>query len=33
MNVTTKTDFPVTDAVRGALAVTLRGCEELIPQD
>jgi tyrosyl-tRNA synthetase len=25
--------FPVTDAVRQALAVTLRGCEELIPQD
>jgi len=27
------TDFPVTDAVRHALAVSLRGCEELIPQD
>ena len=25
--------FPVTDAVKNALAVTLRGCEELIPQD
>ncbi|MEO8120868.1 MAG: tyrosine--tRNA ligase [Rhodoferax sp.] len=25
--------FPVTDRVREALAVTLRGCEELIPQD
>jgi tyrosyl-tRNA synthetase len=26
-------DFPVTDRVREALAVTLRGCEELIPQE
>jgi tyrosyl-tRNA synthetase len=26
-------DFPVTDQVRAALAVSLRGCEELIPQD
>ncbi len=26
-------EFPVTDAVREALAVTLRGCEELIPQE
>ena len=25
--------FPVTDAVKNALALTLRGCEELIPQD
>ena len=25
--------FPVTDTVKNALAVTLRGCEELIPQD
>ena len=25
--------FPVTDQVRAALAMTLRGCEELIPQD
>ena len=25
--------FPVTDRVRESLAVTLRGCEELIPQD
>ena len=25
--------FPVTDAVKNALAATLRGCEELIPQD
>ena len=27
------TKFPVTDAVRQALEVTLRGCEELIPQE
>ena len=27
------TNFPVTDGVRNALAVSLRGCEELIPQD
>ncbi len=33
MNVTTKSDFPITDEVRAALAVTLRGCEELIPGD
>jgi tyrosyl-tRNA synthetase len=33
MNVTTKADFPVTDDVRAALAVSLRGCDELIPQD
>jgi tyrosyl-tRNA synthetase len=26
-------DFPVTDQVRAALAVSLRGCEELIPQE
>jgi tyrosyl-tRNA synthetase len=26
-------NFPVSDSVRAALAVTLRGCEELIPQD
>src|SRR5450756_2627598 len=26
-------DHPVTDRVRAALAVSLRGCEELIPQD
>ncbi len=25
-------DFPVTDAVRAALAVSLRGCEELLPE-
>lgn len=27
------TNFPVTDRVREALAVTRRGCEELIPED
>ena len=27
------TEHPVTDKVREALAVTLRGCEELLPQD
>ncbi len=27
------TNYPVTDSVRNALAVSLRGCEELIPQD
>ncbi len=27
------TNFPVTDGVKNALAVSLRGCEELIPQD
>ena len=27
------TNFPVTDGVTNALAVSLRGCEELIPQD
>ncbi|MCW2310828.1 tyrosine--tRNA ligase [Rhodoferax antarcticus] len=27
------TDFPLSDSVREALAVTLRGCEELIPQE
>ncbi|MDD0840969.1 tyrosine--tRNA ligase [Curvibacter sp. HBC61] len=27
------TNYPVTDRVREALAVTLRGCDELIPQD
>jgi len=26
-------NFPVSDSVRAALAVTLRGCEELIPQE
>ena len=33
MNSTVPNQFPVTDAVKEALAVTLRGCEELIPQD
>ncbi len=33
MNQASVTNFPVTDRVRQALAVTLRGCEELIPQD
>ena len=33
MNQASVTNFPVTDRVREALAVTLRGCEELIPQD
>ena len=28
-----KLDFPVTDRVREALAVTLRGCDELIPKE
>ncbi len=27
------TNFPVTDSVKNALAISLRGCEELIPQD
>ena len=27
------TNYPVTDGVKNALAVSLRGCEELIPQD
>ena len=27
------TEFPLSDRVREALAVTLRGCEELIPQE
>jgi tyrosyl-tRNA synthetase len=27
------TNFPVTDGVKNALAVSVRGCEELIPQD
>ena len=26
------TEFPVTDAVREAMAVSMRGCEELLPQ-
>ena len=33
MNQATANQFTVTDSVRDALAVTLRGCEELIPQD
>ncbi|WP_395059662.1 tyrosine--tRNA ligase [Polaromonas sp.] len=32
MNQELVTNFPVTDRVQEALAVTLRGCEELIPQ-
>ena len=32
MNQAVSTVFPVTDAVREALEVTLRGCEELLPQ-
>ena len=27
------TNYPVTDSIRNAMAVSLRGCEELIPQD
>ncbi|WP_332775579.1 tyrosine--tRNA ligase [Polaromonas sp.] len=33
MNQALTENFPVTDRVREALAVSLRGCEELIPQD
>ncbi|MBX3586133.1 MAG: tyrosine--tRNA ligase [Ramlibacter sp.] len=33
MNQAQVTNFPVTDRVREALAVSLRGCDELIPQD
>jgi len=33
MNQALVTKYPVTDKVREALAVTLRGCEELIPQE
>ena len=33
MNQVVVTKFPVTDRVREALAVTLRGCQELIPQE
>jgi tyrosyl-tRNA synthetase len=32
MNQALTSPFPVTDGVRAALAVTLRGCEELIPE-
>ena len=33
MNQDLVTNFPVTDSVSAALAVTLRGCEELIPEN
>ena len=33
MNQAPVTNYPVTDRVKNALAVSLRGCEELIPQD
>jgi tyrosyl-tRNA synthetase len=33
MNQARVTNFPITDKIREALAVSLRGCEELIPQD
>jgi len=33
MNQALVTNYPVTDSVKHALAVSLRGCEELIPQD
>ena len=33
MNQVLVTNFPITDRVREAMAVSLRGCEELIPQD
>ena len=33
MNQDLVTKFPVTDNVKAALAITLRGCQELIPQD
>ncbi|MCJ0761799.1 tyrosine--tRNA ligase [Variovorax terrae] len=33
MNQAVVTKFPVTDSVRQALAVSLRGCDELIPED
>ena len=33
MNQQVKTQYPVTDRVRHAMQVSLRGCEELIPQD
>ena len=32
-SVVARTSYPVTDRVQEALAVSLRGCEELIPQD
>jgi tyrosyl-tRNA synthetase len=33
MNQSAVTPFPLTDAVRDALAVSLRGCDELIPEE
>jgi len=33
MNQAQVTNYPVTDRVKNALAVSLRGCDELIPQD
>ncbi|HSV55240.1 MAG TPA: tyrosine--tRNA ligase [Burkholderiaceae bacterium] len=33
MNQSAVTPFPLTDAVREALAISLRGCDELIPED
>jgi tyrosyl-tRNA synthetase len=33
MNQAVVTKFPVTDRVRDALAITLRGCQELIPEE
>ena len=33
MNQTTVTTFPITDGVRQALEVSLRGVDELLPQD
>ena len=33
MNQELVTSFPITDSVREALAISLRGCDELIPQD
>jgi tyrosyl-tRNA synthetase len=33
MNMTKKPDYPITDRVKAAMAVTLRSCDELIPHD
>jgi len=33
MNIPSNSNYPVTDEVREAFAITLRGCEELLPQD
>lgn len=33
MNQALVTKFPITDSVLNTLEITLRGCEELIPQD